>query len=119
MFILICSRFFCGVVVHMCVCISGKVTHFLPAAFGHVLVIGGRFELGVEADHFGDKGVALLLDLLARAILARVQPLALAVVNGLRRGTPAGRDGGDNRANGQPFFSSPPLNSERADFAIR
>lgn len=48
-----------------------------------LLVVCGRLELRVEADHLCDEGVALLLDLLAGAVLAGVQPLALTVVDGL------------------------------------
>lgn len=50
------------------------------------LVIGRRFELWVEGDHLLDHQVPLLLQLLACAVLPRVQPLALAVIDGLRRG---------------------------------
>lgn len=55
---------------------------------GNLLVICRRLEVGVKPDHLGDERVTLLLDLLPRAILARVQPLALAVVDGLRGGGP-------------------------------
>jgi hypothetical protein len=41
--------------------------------------------------------VALLLDLLAGSVLAGVQPLALAVVDGLRRGRPVLRVNRDSQ----------------------
>lgn len=48
-----------------------------------LLVVCGRLELRVESDHLGDERMALFLDLLSGAVLACVQPLALAVVDGL------------------------------------
>lgn len=53
-----------------------------------VLIVCRRFEVRVESNHFRDEGVALLLDFLPRAVLTGVQPLALAVVDGLGRGRP-------------------------------
>lgn len=53
------------------------------------LVVSWGFEVGVQGHHLGDEVVPLLLQLLARAELARVQALALAVVDGLRGGGPA------------------------------
>lgn len=53
-----------------------------------ILIICRGFEVWVESDHFSDEGVTLLLNLLPCTILTSVQPLALAVVDGLRRGRP-------------------------------
>lgn len=53
-----------------------------------LLVVCGRLEFRVESHHLGDEGVALLLNFLPCAIFPGVQPLALAVVNGLRRWRP-------------------------------
>lgn len=61
----------------MCVCVSA------------VLVVGRRLELGVDLLHARDEAVALLLQLAARAVLARVEPLAVRGVDGLGRRRPA------------------------------
>lgn len=53
-----------------------------------LLVVCRRFKVGVKPDHLSDERVTLFLDLFPRAILARVQPLPLAVVDRLRRGGP-------------------------------
>lgn len=54
-----------------------------------VLVVGRRLELGVDLVHALHEAVALLLQLAARAVLARVQPLAVRRVDGLGRRRPA------------------------------
>lgn len=53
------------------------------------LVVGRRLELGVDLLHALHEAVALLLQLAARAVLARVEPLAVRRVDGLRRRRPA------------------------------
>lgn len=53
------------------------------------LVVGRRLELGVDLLHALHEAVALLLQLAARAVLARVEPLAVRGVDGLRRRRPA------------------------------
>lgn len=65
-----------------------------------LLVVCGRFELRVESHHLCNERMAFLLQLLTGAVLACVQPLALAVVDGLRRGGP-GRGGGGEQRRGQ------------------
>lgn len=59
----------------------------LPVA--HSLIVRRRFELGVDLLHALHEAVALLLQLAARAVLARVQALAVRRVDGLRRRGPA------------------------------
>lgn len=49
--------------------------------------------------------MTLLLDLLPRAILARVQPLPFAVVDGLWRGGPTNGDRREQRHHGYLVFS--------------
>lgn len=58
------------------------------------LVVSWGLEVGVQGHHLGDEVVPLLLQLLARAELPRVQALPLAVVDGLRGGGPAPGGGG-------------------------
>lgn len=55
------------------------------------LVVRGRLELGVDLLHALHEAVALLLQLAAGAVLARVQPLAVRRVDRLRRRGPATR----------------------------
>ena len=50
-----------------------------------LLVVDGRLILGVEVALLLDEFVALLLEALACSVLARVQSLALVVVDGLGR----------------------------------
>lgn len=61
----------------------------------NILVVSGGLELRVECHHIGDEGVTLLLDLFACAVLPGIQPLPLAVVDGLWRRGPWG--GGESR----------------------
>lgn len=52
---------------------------------GYVLVVRRRLELRVDLHHALHEAVPILLQLATRAVLARVQPLAVRRVDGLRR----------------------------------
>ena len=71
----------------------------------NILVVSGGLEFRVECHHIGDEGVTLLLDLLACAVLPGIQPLPLAVVDGLWRRGPWGGE----RVDRQTLISLRPL----------
>lgn len=76
--------------------VSGTVYHIVIVNMNKsivLLVVRRRLELWVDGLHALHERVALLLQLAARAVLARVQPLAVRRVDGLRRRRPAGRRG--------------------------
>lgn len=77
-------------------------TMLVDRGIGHILVVSRGLELRVECHHIGDEGMTLLLDLLARAVLPGVQPLALAVIDGLWR---RGSRGGGESTNRPPLIS--------------
>ena len=65
-----------------------------PLHRNHLLVVRRRLKVRIERLHALDELVALLLQLLARAELARVQPLAVAAVNRFGRRGPVVCHGG-------------------------
>lgn len=79
--------------------------NFVIDSGGWRFVICRRFKVRVESNHLSDEGMTLLLNLLSCTILTGVQPLALAVVDGLRRRRPVLRVNRDSQVSCTQFTS--------------